>query len=188
MATVLRGDSGRVGFVELFFDLVFVFAITQVSHLLLHHLTLAGLLETTLIFLGVWWVWIYTTWVMNRLDPEEVRVRGLLFALMVAGLFLSMSIPEAFADRGMVFALAYVTMQLGRSLVMLGFGWGEPRLRRSYLRISAWMAGSGLFWIVGALTPPDGRLAIWAVALAIEYAGPVAGFWLPGMGRERSTD
>lgn len=188
MAKVLRGESGRVGFVELFFDLVFVFAITQVSHLLLHHLTLAGFLETALIFLAVWWVWIYTTWVMNRLDPEEVRVRALLFALMVAGLFLSMSIPGAFGARGLVFAGAYVAMQLGRSLVMLAMGWDEPLLRRSYLRISAWMVASGVVWIAGALAPADQRLAIWTLALAIEYAGPVAGFWLPGLGRDLSTD
>jgi low temperature requirement protein LtrA len=188
MASVLRGDNSRVGFVELFFDLVFVFAVTQVSHRMLHHLSWQGALETGLVFFAVWWVWIYTTWVMNRLDPEDMRVRGLLFAMMVAGLFLSMAIPEAFGSRGLVFAGAYVAMQLGRSLAMLAWGWADPLLRGSYIRISLWMVLSGVFWIGGALVSPEARLEIWALALAIEYLGPIVSFWVPGLGQDRSTN
>ena len=76
-----RGHA-RVTYVELFFDLVFVFAITQLSHLLLKDLTLLGALRTGLLFLAVWWVWIYTSWVTNWLDPERTPVRLLLFALI----------------------------------------------------------------------------------------------------------
>src|SRR5262245_16468349 len=100
----------RVTYVELFFDLVFVFAITQLSHLLLEHLTLGGLVQTTLLLMAVWWVWIYTSWVTNWLDPEKIPVRLLLFALMLAGLVLSTSIPEAFESKGLAFAGAYVVM------------------------------------------------------------------------------
>ncbi len=63
-------EDGKVTFVELFFDLVFVFAVTQLSHLLLHHLTVSGLVQTTLLLMAVWWVWIYTSWVTNWLDPD----------------------------------------------------------------------------------------------------------------------
>jgi len=89
-----------VTFVELFFDLVFVFAITQLSHLLFKELTLLGALHTAILFLAVWWVWIDTSWVMNWLDPERTPVRLLLFALMLGGLVLLTSIPSAFGDRG----------------------------------------------------------------------------------------
>jgi low temperature requirement protein LtrA len=82
-----RGDThSRVTFVELFFDLVFVFAVTQLSHALLEHLTLGGLVETTLLLMAVWWVWVYTSWVTNWLDPDRTPVRLLLFTLMLAGL------------------------------------------------------------------------------------------------------
>ena len=85
-------EHGRVTFVELFFDLVFVFAITQLSHSFIAHFTLLGLLETTLLFMGVWWVWIFTSWVTNWLDPERTPVRLMLFALMLAGLVLSIAV------------------------------------------------------------------------------------------------
>jgi low temperature requirement protein LtrA len=121
--SLLRARDGhghaRVAFVELFFDLVFVFGITQLSHHLLAHLNVSGLMQTTLLFMAIWWVWIYTTWVTNWLDPERTSVRLLLFALMLAGLVLSTSIPDAFGSQGLAFAGAYVFMQFGRTLFML---------------------------------------------------------------------
>ena len=68
--------SKRVTFVELFFDLVFVFAVTQLSHTLLEHLQPLGALQTALLMMAVWWVWIYTSWVTNWLDPEQDRRCG----------------------------------------------------------------------------------------------------------------
>src|SRR5262245_17286056 len=91
----------RVTFVELFFDLVFVFAVTQLSHLLLQALTPANAFQTMLLVLAVWWVWIYTAWVTNWLDPDNTAVRLLLFMLMLAGLILASAIPQAFAARGL---------------------------------------------------------------------------------------
>src|SRR5262249_18425288 len=109
----------KVTFVELFFDLVFVFAITQLSHALLEHLTVLGSLQTCLLFMAVWWVWIYTSWATNWLDPDKTAVRVMLFALMLAGLVLSTSIPLAFEAKGLAFAAAYVFMQVGRGLFTL---------------------------------------------------------------------
>lgn len=184
VAQIFRGEEGRVGFAELFFDLVFVFAITQVSHHLLYHFDLHGALETGLVFLAVWWVWIYTTWVLNRLDPDRFRVRALLFVLMVLGLFMSMAVPQAFGERGMVFALCFVAIQLGRSLFVLWHARGQGLLVRTYQRITLWFVLSGVFWIGGALVEGDLRLVLWTVALGVEYLGPVAGYAVPGLGRD----
>lgn len=182
---LLRETDSRVGFAELFYDLVFVFAITQVSHLLLHHYSLLGAVETLVVFLAIWWVWIYTTWVLNRLDPDRTYVRGLLFALMAAGLFLSMSIPQAFGERGLIFALAVVAMQVGRTSFVYVVAKGDAQLRRTYLRILIWFLVSAVFWIAGGLADAHhGRLPIWGVALLIEYLGPAFGFWVPGLGRD----
>lgn len=187
--TLLRKTDSRVGFAELFYDLVFVFAITQISHLLLHHYTLAGAVETGLIFLAVWWSWIYTTWVLNRLDPDRTLVRLMLFALMAAGLFLSMSIPEAFGARGLVFALAFVAIQCGRSLFMWIAARSDVMLARTFLRILIWFLLSAVFWIAGALADPHhGRLPLWGIALAIEFAGPLTGVWVPGLGRDTTMN
>jgi low temperature requirement protein LtrA len=182
-------DSGRVGMVELFFDLVFVFAVTQLSHLLLAHPTPGGVLHAGLLLLAVWWVWIYTSWFTNWLDPERIPVRLCLFAMMGAGLLLSSSIPDAFGARGLVFAGAYVSMQVGRTLFFLWAARDGPvNLTRNFQRILCWLAAAGVFWIAGALAEGDARLAWWAVALALEFASPWLYFWVPGLGRSRIAD
>ena len=180
--------AGRVAFVELFYDLVFVFAITQLSHLLLHHYTPLGAVEAALLLLAVWWVWIYTTWALNWLDPQRGPVRAMVFASMLLGLFMSMSIPEAFGDRGLAFALSFVAMQLGRSLFTAWCVADQPQLRGTFQRISIWMAASGAFWIAGGLLAGETRLAAWAIALGIEYLGPWARYWTPTRGSAATTD
>ena len=103
----VRHGHSRVTFVELFFDLVFVFAITQLSHGLLEHLTPLGVLQTAILMLALWWAWIDNAWVTNWVDPERAPVRLLLFVLMLLGLVVSASIPKAFEERALAFALAY---------------------------------------------------------------------------------
>ncbi len=182
-------DSGKVGMIELFFDLVFVFAVTQLSHSLLAHLSLAGALQATLLLVAVWWVWIFTSWVTNWLDPERTPVRLGLFVLMLAGLLLSVSIPKAFTERGLLFAGAYVFMQVGRTLFALWAVRTESRsLSRNFLRILVWMLFSGLFWIGGGLLEGPQRLACWTLALVIELISPSLFFWVPGLGRSTLAD
>lgn len=182
-------EHAKVTFVELFFDLVFVFAVTQLSHYLLEHFSVAGVLRTALILMAVWWVWIFTSWVTNWLDPQTTPVRIALFALMLAGLVLSISIPDAFGSRGWSFAGAYVAMQVGRSAFML---WAVRRHDsdnyRNFQRIFAWLVFSALFWIGGAFADGELRFVLWALALAIEYVSPACGFWTPGLGSSKSTD
>lgn len=105
--------------IELFFDLVFAFAITQLAHALGHDPTIVGVLHVTLLLLAVWWVWIYTSWMTNWLDPDRAPVRLMLLVLMLAGLVLSASIPKALEAQQRAFAFAYVFMQVGRTLFML---------------------------------------------------------------------
>ncbi len=186
-----RGESGegKVAFVELFFDLVFVFAITQLSHTLLHHFTLAGAFQTALLFLAIWWVWIFTAWVTNWLDPRHFPVRLMLFALMLAGLVMSMSIPTAFGAGGLAFSIGYAASQVGRSLFMLWAlaGW-SPTNYRNFQRIACWLTLSAIFWLLGGVAEDRLRIAFWLIAVAIEYAGPWTGFWTPALGRTPTVD
>jgi len=178
-----------VTYIELFFDLVFVFAITQLSTRLLNNLTLIGALETLTLFLAVWWVWIYTSWVTNWLDPERANVRLMLIVMMLGGLALSSGIPDAFGQTGLLFAGAYVAMQLFRSLYMVwaSRGVNEGR-KRNFLRISFWFLLSAPLWLAGAISPPEARLLLWATAIAFEYAGPFALFRTPVLGRSTFVD
>jgi low temperature requirement protein LtrA len=179
----------RVTYVELFFDLVFVFAVTQISHTLLKDFSPQGLLHITLLFLAVWWAWVFTAWVTNWLDPDQPPVRILLFLLMLAGLVLSTSLPEAFGARGLVFAIAFAAIQAGRSAVTL---WllpaKEAGMRMNFVRILAWLSCSGAFWIAGGFAADRVRLGLWVIAIAIEYCGPVVRFWLPGLGASSFED
>ncbi|MGE8178760.1 low temperature requirement protein A [Pseudomonas fluorescens] len=191
--SLLRGrgsqDSGKVGMIELFFDLVFVFAVTQLSHTLLAHLTIGGAVQVALMMVAVWWVWIFTSWVTNWLDPEKLPIRLGLFGLMVAGLLLSSSIPKAFTEHGAMFAAAFVFMQVGRTLFAIWAVRGEPlNMTRNFQRILAWLVLSGVFWISGALLEGDQRLACWALALLIELISPSLYFWVPGLGRSTLAD
>jgi low temperature requirement protein LtrA len=182
-------EEARVGMVELFFDLVFVFAVTQLSHSLLAHLDFTGAVQVTLLLLAVWWVWIYTSWVTNFLDPERVLVRMCLFVLMLAGLLLSSSIPEAFGNRGPVFAGAYVFMQVGRTLFFLWSIRGQPRPAvRNFQRVLSWLLLSSVFWLIGAFAEAHARLGWWTVALLVELVSPVVYFWVPGLGRSTTAD
>jgi low temperature requirement protein LtrA len=182
-ASVAAGH--RVSPMELFFDLVFVFAVTQLSHYLLTHHTLIGALQTLLMFLAVWWAWIYTAWATNWLDPDRAPVRLALSVVMLLSLVLSSSIPRAFGPYGVHFALAYVAIQTCRTLYT---AWAKGEWQRgaskNLTRATVYFIASAPLWILGGLDPdPFRRLLWWAAALALEYAGPLLFFTVPGLGR-----
>lgn len=186
---IVPHQHSRVTYAELFFDLVFVFAVTQISHTLLAHFTPLGVLQVTLLFLAVWWVWVFTSWVTNWLDPEKTPVRLLLFAMMLGGLVLATSIPAAFDGRGLWFAIAYAAMQVGKTVFLwVSTPRSRPRIRMNAIRIAAWLSMSAIFWIAGGLAEGQSRLLLWAIALAIEYMSPAVRFWIPGYGASTVED
>ncbi|HTU64383.1 MAG TPA: low temperature requirement protein A [Steroidobacteraceae bacterium] len=184
-----RASHARVTNVELFFDLVFVFAVTQLSHTLLQHLSLAGALQTGFLLLAVWWVWVYTCWFTNWIDPDKPSVRVLLFVLMLAGLLMSAAIPHAFEREGLLFAGAYVFIQLVRTGFMLHALREHDRANYlNFLRIFAWLCVSGALWLAGGFSADGVRAAFWIAALALEIGGPTVGFFTPGLGRSSTAD
>ncbi|MGO4104440.1 low temperature requirement protein A [Leifsonia sp. YAF41] len=177
-------DAHRVTFIELFFDLVFVFAVTQVSHVLLTHQSVIDLVQTVIMAAVVWFAWINTTWTTNWLNPERGWVRGMLITLMLVGMLMASAIPEAFTDKALLFAIALVTMQLGRSVfTALAFARSRPAHAMNFVRIGIWEAATAVLWIGGALAPEEARLWIWLAAVLIDFSGPRARFWVPGLGR-----
>jgi low temperature requirement protein LtrA len=186
---LVPNQHSRVTYAELFFDLVFAFAVTQISHTLLGHFSPLGVAQTTLLFLSVWWLWVYTAWITNWLNPELTPVRALLFALMLGGLVLSTSIPKAFESRGLWFALAYSVMQIGRTIFFVA---SIPRARTlarmNGYRILTWLSVSGVFWISGGFAEGERRLVLWAIALGIEYLSPAVRFWIPKYGASSVAD
>jgi low temperature requirement protein LtrA len=186
---IVPNQHSRVTYAELFFDLVFVFAVTQISHTLLGNFTPLGALQVTLLFLAVWWVWVYTSWITNWLDPEKTPVRLLLFALTLGGLVLSTSIPAAFDVRGLWFAIAYAAMQVGKTVFLwLSTSPSQSLARLNAIRITIWLATSAVFWIAGGFATGELRLVLWAIALCIEYISPAVRFWIPRYGASSVAD
>ena len=180
--------ASRVTYAELFFDLVFVFAVTQISHTLLGHFTPLGASQTTLLFLAVWWVWVYTSWITNWLDPEHTPVRLLLFVLMLGGRALNLHSQGVRIQRAMV--RRCVRGDAGRpDVFLLGIDAASRTLRsrRNAIRILAWLRVGG---VLDRRRHCGGqsRLVLWAVALGIEYLSPAVRFWIPEYGASSVAD
>jgi low temperature requirement protein LtrA len=183
-----RRGAERVTNVELFFDLVYVFAVTQLSHYVLAHQTVTGALRAGLLLAMVWLLWVYTTWVTNWLDPQRIAVRVLLLALAGASLVLSAALPGAFAARGLAVGIAYAVMQIGRSGFTLIALKGRP-LQRNFQRIFVWCLVSGALAILGGIaTRPAERAVAWVAAVAVDLLGGIVGFYTPGLGRSTTRD
>ncbi|GEE00738.1 membrane protein [Gordonia spumicola] len=176
-----RSRGGDVATIELFFDLVYVFAFSQLAAFFVEHLTGRGAIEMLVLFGGVWWVWNYTAWATNFVDPERTPVRILLVVLMLLSLVMAAAIPEAFGDRGPQFAITLAAIQVIRPLFIALTMRGQ-QIGRNYAHLLAWSAAAAAIWVIGAFCEPDIRLIVWAVALAVDVAAPMLRTWLPGLG------
>ncbi len=177
------GREQRATTFELFFDLVFVFAITQISHHLIAHLDPVGVGQSLFLLLLVWWAWNYTTWMTNWFDPDSIPVRLLLVAVMGLGLIMSVAIPDAFGDGAVLFAGSYVGLQVIRNLFNVFAVSAGTERRRSFARILAHSMLSGSLYLAGAIIGGDALVPIWIAALTLDYAGPYLRYWTPRLGR-----
>jgi low temperature requirement protein LtrA len=178
VAVRARGDDEReerVTPLELFFDLIFVFAITQVTGLVTANPTWAGLAQGMLVLGALWWAWAAYAWLTNTINPEEGAVRVAMFAAMGAMLIASLAVPDAFGDDAFLFACAYAFVRLAHLALYAVAGRGDRDLLQAIARLGVGSAsGVTLLFVASAL---DGRIqaAVWALALAIDLAGAWVG-------------
>lgn len=180
-------NIASVSFSELLFDLIYVFAVTQLSHYLLHHLNWTGLIQQMILWFAVWLAWQHTTWVTNWFNPNAKLIRLLLFCIMLVGLVMAAAIPEAFTGRGSIFALSYIAIQLGRTLVIIFILGNRHHLSANFKRILGWFCISSIFWIAGIFYGGYTRMVLWAIAVLCDYISPMVGFILPFLGRSNSS-
>ena len=182
--------------VELFFDLVYVFTVSQLSQLLASELSWRGIAQTVVLALAVMYAWFMTVWTSNWLDVERRQVQLLLLGLMFATLLMAASVLEAFGspfevlgigERAGLFVIGYLAIQLGRTAFAVRAFRGH-RLQDHFVNALAWEFGTGLLWIAGIFADGDARLAIWALAVALTYGGVIAGHPLPGRRSPFSSD
>jgi len=174
VAPHVRGEGEeRVTALELFFDLVFVFALTQVTAVISADPTWEGMARGLLILALAWWAWVGYAWLTSVVDPEEGFVRLAMFAAMAAFLIVSLAAPEAFDDHALIFALAYAVVRLAQLVLFLIAAGEDEGLRRAVRGglIPSSLAGSALLVAASFLDGvPQG--ALWVVALSIDLLGP----------------
>ena len=171
LSAVLRQED-RVTPLELFFDLVFVLAITQCTALMADSPTWEGIARGLLVLGVLWWSWGGYAWLTSVVDPEEGLVRLAIFAAMAAFLVVALCVPEAFDDSALLFACAYAVVRVAHLVLFTLASRDDPLLRRSVAGLAGSTAiGVGLL-VAAAFTDGTGQGALWAVALLLDMGGP----------------
>jgi low temperature requirement protein LtrA len=176
------GAERVVSPLELFFDLVYVFAIGQLSHHLLEHVDLRTGAETVIMTLAVVYAWYMTAWGANWLEPDRLPVRVLLVGLMFASLLMSVGIADAFDGRAWLFVTGYLLLQVGRAAFLIVALRGRPQ-GEHFVNDLVWELVTGVLWVAGAIADGDARLVLWGLAVVATQAGVWSLHWLPGRGR-----
>ena len=171
MRTVLREEE-RVTPLELFFDLVFVLAITQCTALMAADPTWEGVLKGLLVLGVLWWSWVGYAWLTSVVEPEEGAVRGVIFAAMAALLVAALCVPDAFGDEGLLFACAYGIVRAAHIGLFLIASRDDPAFRRSTLGLAVGTATGVGILIVASFTDGALQVALWALALLLDMAEP----------------
>ena len=183
LAVSRASDSERVvDPLELFFDLVYVFAIGELSHHLLGHVDLRTGAETAVLTAAVFYAWYMVAWGANWLEPDRLPVRLVLVGLMFASLVMSVGIGDAFGDRAWLFVTGYLALQVGRCAFLIVALRGQE-LGGHFVNDLVWELLAGIFWVAGAVAGSHPRLVLWALAVVVTYVGGWALHWLPGRGR-----
>jgi low temperature requirement protein LtrA len=165
----------RVTPLELFFDLVFVFAITQVTGFLADNSTGLGLLRGLMLLGALWWAWAAYAWLTNTLNPEEGSVRLAVFGSIGAMLIVSLATPNAFGANGVVFGVAYFFVRALHLVLYAIAGKGDPELFRAVVRIVPTATVGPALLVVAGFLHGAPQMAVWAGALAIDYLGVLVG-------------
>jgi low temperature requirement protein LtrA len=159
----------RATFLELFFDLAFVFAFLQLSHTLAQHLQWSGAFQALIVLMTLWRVWLVTIWITDRLDPERLVLQLLVLVALLGSLALATVIPLTFSGDGVIFASVYISIQAGRYLFLLFLLRGHKTT--GPVARALWSSAMSMApWLVGAFAHGIARTALWALAVAIEYA------------------
>ncbi|MET7834627.1 low temperature requirement protein A [Micromonospora sediminicola] len=186
------GEGDRATFLELFFDLVFVFALTRISARAFEDLALEGNQtnwsavtgggKTLLLLIALWMLWQGTAWTTSRYDPYHLWLQVIVITALLSAMVMGVAIPQAFRSTGWAFAIAYVVAHVARSAILL-MVLRRLQYRRLKLRMLITYCVAGVFWLVGALLATNPRVVLWSVALVIEYLGNRFGWPVPGLGR-----
>jgi low temperature requirement protein LtrA len=168
-----QDDEHQVTPLELFFDLVFVFALTQVTNLLADDPTWGGVLRGTLVLAALWWAWAAYAWLTSALDVDEGGVRLAMLASMAAMFGVALAVPGAFGDDAVLFAVAYLFVRVLHLVLSVIVARDDPDRLGAIVRFAPTAIFGASLLVLAGFLDGDARIAVWVVALAIDYLGPV---------------
>ncbi|MER5334114.1 low temperature requirement protein A [Micromonospora sp. NPDC002717] len=188
-----EGSGQQATFVELFFDLVMVFALTRLVEQAVPGFDSQSISErwasigrTLLLFASLLWLWTMTAYITSRFEPRRAGTQLVVLGSALGLLIMGTAIPQAFGPAGLAFALPFVAVQVTR-VAVIAFGLGSHALRRLYSRILVWFCIAAVGWIAGALTEDGARVALWTAAVVLDLGAARLGWPVPGLGRGRAT-
>ncbi|CAN5302976.1 low temperature requirement protein A [soil metagenome] len=177
-------QSQAVSPLELFYDLVYIFAVGQLSHHLLTNLNWRGAAETAILLVGIFAVWAFTSWAGSLLDTSRLPVRAFVIGTLFLGLLMNTTIGEAFGDRGGLFVAVYLACQVSRSIFVV-FAGVDSIMQDHFFRMLGWTVITAPFWIIGALVDGPPRLILWGVAALVDVIATLLSH--PGIRRRTET-
>ncbi|MFE9959131.1 low temperature requirement protein A [Micromonospora sp. NPDC005299] len=178
-----RGEPGYPTFLELFFDLVYIFMLSRLSAALAEDLTVRGAAQTAVLLLAAWWVWVLTAWLTDLFNPRLPVIQATVLAVMFGTLLMAIAVPYAFAEYGWLLVAAYFGIHLVRDAVLIpGTRVNRPIQARS-IRVFFWFGVTALPWVAGVFVHATARLLLWSVAVAVDLGSARLGWPTPKLGR-----
>jgi low temperature requirement protein LtrA len=170
-------------FVELFFDLAYIFPFLRITERLGADQSLLALEQTTVLLLALWWVWVLTVWLTDLFNPRLLIIQNLVIAAAVGVIVMTSAMPFAYHGRGLVFVLAFYAIHLARDAVVIPATRVNRDIQARSIRVTFWLGVSAVPWLAGAFTDSLTRLLLWALAVVIIYGSAWIGWPTPGLGR-----
>ena len=174
-----QSEEYKVAPIELFFDLIFVFAFIQLSHNLAEHLSWRGAVETGILLVAVLTVWSYTSWAATMIPVHKTTSSLMVLSVTILGLLMNASINKAFGAASWSFVIPLLAIQIGRTIWTIVYA-PDKHYKEHFIRVLVWLLVSTPLWIMGALEDSEARLYWWLAAALLELLGSYLAHPLPG--------
>ncbi|WP_330438619.1 low temperature requirement protein A [Micromonospora sp. NBC_00821] len=182
-----RGEPQYPTFLELFFDLVYIFMFSRLAASLAEDLTIRGAAQTAVLLLAAWWVWVLTAWLTDLFNPRLPIIQATTLLVMLGTLLMAIATPYAFGRYGWLFVAAYFAIHLVRDAVLIpGTRVNRPIQARS-IRVFFWFGVTVTPWVAGVFADETARLVLWSLAVAVDLGSARIGWPTPRLGRTELT-
>ncbi|MEV0428480.1 low temperature requirement protein A [Micromonospora sp. NPDC050495] len=178
-----RGEPDYPTFLELFFDLVYIFMLSRLSAGLAEDLTVRGAAQTAVLLMAAWWVWVLTAWLTDLFNPRLSIIQATVLAVMFGTLLMAIAVPRAFGDYGWLLVGAYFGIHLVRDAVLIPGTRVNRQIQARSIRVFFWFGVTAVPWVAGVFVHGTARLLLWAVAVAVDLGSARIGWPTPKLGR-----